>query len=246
MEKKHINRNDLKYIIHIPHSSLKVPGFFKEKLLVDIDYFEKENIFISDYMIDQFVPKKFPNIVKFEYSRMFCDVERYLDDSKEEMSKFGMGAVYQKDSNKREFINVDEKYRSFVIDNYYKVHHEQLNKMVKNILTIHNDCFIIDLHSFSDDFVYKMFNYTNNPDICIGINSDYNKNVLEFSINYFKECGYSVMVNYPYTGSIIPNNYPEVKSMMIEVNKRVYSGKDAYTKFYNRMLKYYDLLNNII
>ena len=35
---------------------------------------------------------------------MFCDVEKYLDDSKEVMSKYGMGAVYTKDSNGKEFI----------------------------------------------------------------------------------------------------------------------------------------------
>ena len=232
-----------KFIIHIPHSSLEVPKEFRERLLVDDEYFEKENKFISDYKIDEFIPKDYPNIVKFNYSRMFCDVERYLDDSKEEMSKYGMGAIYNKDSNGNEFIKLNKKYRQFVIDKYYKKHHENLDLMVEKLLKKYNDCFIIDLHSFSDEFVNKMFNKNNNPDICIGINkSNYDIDLLEKTINHFSSYGYSVMINYPYSGSIISNKYPSVKSIMIEVNKRVYSNDLLFNNFHECMMKYYYML----
>lgn len=232
-----------KFIIHIPHSSLEVPKEFRERLLVDDEYFVKENKYISDYKIDEFIPKDYPNIVKFNYSRMFCDVERYLDDSKEEMSKYGMGAIYNKDSNGNEFIKLNKKYRQFVIDKYYKKHHENLDLMVEKLLKKYNDCFIIDLHSFSDEFVNKMFNKNNNPDICIGINkSNYDIDLLEKTINYFSSYGYSVMINYPYSGSIISNKYPNVKSIMIEVNKRVYSNDLLFNNFHECMMKYYDML----
>ena len=233
-----------KFIIHIPHSSLKVPKEFRGRLLVDDEYFEKENIFMSDYKIDEFIPKDYPNIVKFNYSRMFCDVERYLDDSKEEMSKYGMGAIYNKDSNGNEFIKLDKEYRQFVIDNYYKKHHNNLDLMVEKLLNKYNDCFIIDLHSFSDEFVNKMFNKNNNPDICVGINkSNYDIDLLEKTINHFSSYGYSVMINYPYSGSIISNKYPDVKSIMIEVNKRVYlDNKEHYNKFYDCMKDFFDML----
>ena len=233
-----------KFIIHIPHSSLEVPKEFRGRLLVDDKYFEKENIFMSDYKIDEFIPKDYPNIVKFNYSRMFCDVERYLDDSKEEMSKYGMGAIYIKDSNGDKFIKLDKEYRQFVIDNYYKKHHNNLDLMVEKLLNKYNDCFIIDLHSFSDEFVNKMFNKNNNPDICIGINkSNYDINLLEKIINHFSSYGYSVMINYPYSGSIISNKYPDVKSIMIEVNKRVYLDNiEHYNKFHDCMKVFFDML----
>lgn len=232
-----------KYIIHIPHSSLEVPIEFKKRLVVDYDYFMKENVFISDYRINEFVPMNFPNIIKFNYSRMFCDVERYLDDSKEEMSKYGMGSIYNKDSNNQKFIKLNKKYKQFVVDNYYKKHHQNLDLMVEKLLKKYNDCFIIDLHSFSDEFVNKMFNKKNNPDICIGINkSNYDINLLEKTINHFSSYGYSIMLNYPYSGSIISNKYPMVKSIMIEVNKRVYSNDLLFNNFYECMMKYYDML----
>ena len=232
-----------KYIIHIPHASLEVPNSFKKRLIIDNKNFIKENIFISDYRIDEFIPKEFPNIIKFNYSRLFCDVERYLDDSKEEMAKYGMGAIYNKDSNGNEFIKLDDKYKQYVVNNYYKKHHQKLNLMVEKLLKKYNECFIIDLHSFSDEFVYKMFNKKNNPDICIGINkSNYDVDLLEKTINHFSNCGYSVMINYPYSGSIISNKYPTVKSIMIEVNKRVYSTEVSFNQFYECMMKYYDML----
>lgn len=231
-----------KYIIHIPHASLEISPGFKNRLTISYLDFQRENIFISDYMVDKFVPENFHNIVKFKYSRMYCDVERYLDDDKEEMSKYGMGVLYTKDSNGRTFVNREKD--EYWIINLYKSHHEQLDNMVANVLNKKGDCFILDLHSFSDEFVGKMFNKTNNPDICIGINKgNYDKNLLVKTISHFKKYGYSVRINYPYSGSIVSNRFPEVKSIMIEINKRVYlSNKTNYNKFYNCMMDYYKML----
>lgn len=238
--KKEENLN--KYIIHIPHASLEVLPEFKKSLTISYDRFKRENKFMSDYLVDKFIPKNFNNIVKFEYSRMFCDVERYLDDEQEEMSKYGMGVLYTKDSNGTEFIKREKK-EEWII-NIYNAHHNKLDNMVGEILQKHNNCFIIDLHSFSDEFVYKMFKKTDNPDICIGINkNNYDPELLVKTISHFKRHGYSVKVNYPYSGSIISNRYPEVKSMMIEINKRVYlkSIEDFY-RFYKCMDDYYKIL----
>ena len=231
-----------KYIIHIPHASLDIPESFKKQLKINYKEFMKENIFISDYMIDKFVPKDFTNIIKFKYSRMYCDVERYIDDSKEEMSKYGMGVLYTKDSNGKLFVK-NKRIGTKEIE-IYKEHHNRLDNMVEKILNECNECFIIDLHSFSDEFVYKMFNKNNTPDICIGINkSNYDINLLEKTINHFSNYGYSVMINYPYSGSIISNKYPEVKSIMLEINKRVYlHDSNEYNRFYDCMIEYYKLL----
>lgn len=231
-----------KYIIHIPHASLEVFPGFKKRLTISYSDFQRENKFISDYMVDKFVPNNFNNIIKFEYSRMMCDVERYLDENQEEMAKYGMGVLYTKDSNGRDFINREED-ESWII-NIYKKHHEKLDNMVEEILNKNGNCIIIDLHSFSDKFVEKMFNKKNNPDICLGINkNNYDKELLLKTISHFKRFGYSVKINYPYSGSIVSNRFPNVKSMMIEINKRIYLNKlNEYNEFYNCMKEYYKLL----
>ena len=231
-----------KYIIHIPHAALKIPEVFKKRLLVDNNYFAKENLLLCDYSVDLFVPKNFSNVVRFKYSRMFCDVERYLDNTLEEMSKYGMGAIYEKDSNGQEFIKLDSNYKKYVINYYYLKHHQQLDNMVGQVLQKYKDCFIIDLHSYSDEFVFKMFNKIANPDICLGINNNYDSNLLSLTIKHFKNHGYSVKVNYPYSGSIISNKYPKVKSLMIEINKRIYTTNDAFTKLSICMFEYFEII----
>lgn len=232
------------FIIHIPHSSLEMPNMFLEKLLLPLEHIQKENMFISDYLVDKFVSNKFKNIVKFGYSRLFCDVERYLDDSLEEMSKKGMGALYTKDSNGCVFIKYDKEYREKVIKKYYENHHNKLNNLTRNVLSKYGKCFIIDLHSFSDELVYKVLSLKDNPDICIGINeSGYDKKLLEFTTSYFEKNGYSVKINYPYSGSLIPNvKDNNIYSMMIEINKRVYLNNN-YNKFYKCMMDYYEKIN---
>ena len=229
-----------KYVIHIPHASLKIPPVFKQALTISYYNFQRENMFICDYLVDKFVPNNFHNIVKFNYSRMFCDVEKYLDNSKEVMSKYGMGVLYTKDSNGKKFANREKE--KWII-NIYKSHHKKLDSMVGEVLSKKGNCFIIDLHSFSDEFVYKMFNKKNTPDICIGINKNYDKELLLKTIKHFKKHNYSVKINYPFSGSITSNKYSEVKSIMIEINKRVYlkSIKD-FNEFYNCMMEYYNLL----
>lgn len=237
-----INLN--KYVIHIPHSSLLIPDGFRKRLIVDEKYFEEENMLMCDYLVDKFIPKDFNNIVKFKYSRMYCDVERYADDNIEEMAKYGMGVLYTKESNGKVFVKRNKKDNDFVINKIYKEHHNRLDNFVEDIINKYGKCFIIDLHSFSDEFVDKIFHKRNNPDICLGINgSNYDKELLVKTIAHFKKYGYSVKINYPYSGSIISNRYPEVKSMMIEINKRVYLDNISnYNKFYDCMMKYYELL----
>ena len=241
-EKKTMNLN--KYVIHIPHSSLFIPESFQKRLLVDQDYFDKENLLMCDYQIDQFVPDDFSNIVKFEYSRMYCDVERYLNSDEEEMSKYGMGVLYTMDSNGMEFVNRDSKDDKKIIQDLYEKHHAKLDCLVGEILREYGICYIIDLHSFSDEFVQKIFHKKNTPDICIGVNTNFDLELLEKTISHFRKFGYSVNINYPYTGSVVSKKYADVQSMMLEINKRIYLGNQKeHDKFCHCMKKYYDLLS---
>ncbi len=65
------------------------------------------------------------------------------------------------------------------------------------------------------------------PDICIGINDDYcDKNILNYIINKINDFNLTYKINYPYSGSILPNdinnyNYKDkLTSIMLEVNKK--------------------------
>lgn len=218
-------------IVHIPHASVEVPKVFKERLIIDEDEFEKENVFEADYLVDTFKPKN-QIVVSSKYSRMFCDVERFKEN--EEMEKYGMGLEYQKDSNGNCFVKIDDVLKECCYK-HYDNHHNLLNEIVSNCIKKYGTCIIIDLHSFSDEYVYKLFAKRNCPDICIGFNEgDYDSNIIELVSKLFVDNGYTVNFNYPYSGTIIPSDYlgkknTGITSIMIEINKRVYLNND-YTK----------------
>ena len=240
-----------KLIINIPHSSLKIPRMYYKKALLTKEDINKENLFLCDLYTDKFINNKNCYIVKFKYSRMFCDVEKFKDDSKEIMSKIGMGVIYTKDSNGNKIINVDSEYKNKIINTYYDKYHSKMDTLITRILKKEENCYIIDLHSFSDLQAKKTLNLTNCPDICIGIDDDFKDDIINKKIiDFFKENGYSVQINYPYEGSFVPNivyknKFNNVKSIMIEINKRIYLNKD-YTIKEKQFNQLKDNINKII
>lgn len=240
-----------KHIIHVPHASLYLPDEFWSHIILDKELIKRENEFLCDLLVDTFIPETFENIIKFPYSRMFIDVERFRQDEIETMSKLGMGAVYKKDSNQQIFIDYDESYKESILKSYYDVHHKMLEDKTDEVLNEHNECIIIDLHSYNDELVYKLFKKTNTPDICIGVEERFTDIILlEYTKHYFESLGYTTMINYPYEGSLVPTKFyfskdTRVKSLMIEINKRIYLNDDQdYQKtkedmenYFNKILK---------
>ena len=238
----------MSYILfHIPHSSLKIPNVYWNICIKNKSYIQKSNLFLCDYLTDKLVPNKCHKLI-FKYSRLFCDVEKFKDGNKEIMAKKGMGVVYTNDCDGIIAIP-NYKYKRTVINSYYDKHHNKLDKIITNILKKHNKCIIVDLHSFSDEMVKKLFNSDNNPDICIGTDDIYtNKKIANFTFEYFKKCGYSVEFNQPYSGTMIPNKYfnkkdKRLSSIMLEINKRIYL--NSYNDFYklkNCIEEYYNII----
>lgn len=226
-------------IIHIPHSSLNLPDIFYNKLLIDKKEIDNENIFITDYLIDRFIPSNFNNIIKFNFSRLFCDVERFPNDKIEVMSKYGMGVIYSKTSKGKEFIKYDKQYRIYVLKKYYFNHHKKIENMVSKVIKNYGKCTIIDLHSFSDEFVKEILNLENNPDICIGFDEDFKDiELIEKTIKHFQKYKY------------LNTKDSKIKSIMIEINKRIYLDDNCkinnqkYIRLKNCMDEYYKIILN--
>jgi len=100
--------------------------------------------------------------------------------------------------------------------------------------------------------VNLLFNINNNPDICIGIDKKYNNSSLtNFTIEHFKKYGYSVEINRPYKGTIIPNKYlnknnKRLSSIMLEINKRIYlNNNDDFYKLKQCINDYYNNIQKI-
>ena len=213
-------------LIHVPHASLFIPEEYRRTALIPQEELEEENRFMCDSGVLELIPPDFAeNTVVFPYSRLYCDVERFRDGS-EPMEAHGMGFIYTRDSKGREMFRPTDEHRVEVSAAYDR-HHAELDRRVSEILEEHGRCLIIDLHSFSDEAVNRLFGWTDFPDVCIGTEPDnYSEELTQCIYGFCKSIGLSAEFNYPYRGSLVPNRYygrkgTGIVSVMLEINKRV-------------------------
>ena len=191
---------------------------------------------MSDLYVDKFLNNKHCYKIKAEYSRIFCDVEKFKDESKEVMAKIGMGPIYTKTSKGENLLSLDDDYREMVLKKYYDAHHNKMDNLVNKILNKNKKCYIIDLHSFSEHQVKETLNIKDCPDICIGVDDNFKDSKLnDLVVTFLTNHGYNVKINYPYSGSFVPNIAYEnknknVKTIMIEVNRKLYMNYDYSIK----------------
>ena len=98
-------------VLHIPHSSLKLPHGFYKKCITDKEIINQFNKNITDLYTDELFENKRHRFIKAKYSKIYCDVEKFKDDSKEFMSRYGQGVIYTHTYDNILFHQHDEKYK---------------------------------------------------------------------------------------------------------------------------------------
>ena len=196
-------------VLNIPHSS--VNGLFDR----DIGKWQRNALFINDcvnkwtdWYTDMLFSTDNPHVnqVVFPYSRFVCDAERLVEDPFEEI---GQGIIYTYyEDYKRGYLS--DKGRETLM-NLWRKHQSRLVDSMDGKGSV-----IIDCHSFPSKL--------GDCDICIGHNNDwsYDERLVSMVVDEFMKNGYTVKVNEPYGNSITPKANFQYKSLMIEVNKRVY------------------------
>lgn len=219
-----------KILLNIPHSSEFIPKYLREEILISDNELEKEVNTMTDLYVDKiFSAKKLgidaKDILKADFSRLICDVERFENDSDEIMSEIGMGAVYTKTSHGEKLRNNDIKCRKHIIENYYKPYHKKFEAAVSKRLDKYDECIILDCHSFNPNAKYLDFGEC--ADICLGVNGHTPQWLVNTAKNLFEKAGYTVSINSPFSGTIVPLAYynvdMRVSSMMIEINRKIYA-----------------------
>lgn len=181
----------------------------------------------DSYTDDLFNLSNIKKIV-FPISRLICDVERFRNEKDEIMTKQGMWVTYSKTSDLKSLKVLTKKHKEEILEKYYDKHHQNFYREVKSILDKYGKCLIIDCHSFSSTpLPYELNQEHNRPDICIGIDSFHTSRELAEKLKeLFINFGYSVSVNNPFSGTIVPLEYygvnKKVQSIMIEVNRKLY------------------------
>ncbi len=245
-------------VIHIPHSSLYIPEFLRKDILLSDEELQRNFYSLTDWRTkDLFSHRDFPCRIISNISRMVCDMERFRNDSQEEMAAKGFGAVYTKDAFLRPLRVFDSVKRELILRLYYDPHHKQLEKAVAENVKKFGKCLIVDCHSFPDKpLPYESEQSAARPDFCLGtVNGHSSRHLVKTAINVIQGNGYSVALNYPFSGSMIPLKYfgdTRVQSIMIEINRNLYqeqnllSSISAYRRIKRQMGHLLSTLSSII
>jgi N-formylglutamate amidohydrolase len=157
------------------------------------------------------------------------DPERFDDDAKEPMAERGQGVIYTRTTDGSPLRNPPtDAERDELLDRYYRPHHAQLTRRVEEALSAHGRALIIDGHSFpSKPLPVDLDQSPERPDICIGTDGFHTPpQLVDALVDICAEFGWSVAVDRPYSGTLVPTKHwgkdERVASVMIEVNRRLY------------------------
>jgi N-formylglutamate deformylase len=218
-------------VLHLPHDSTEVPKHVRNQFSVSDSELERELLLMTDHHTgDLFSMPGFTSLtIRSPVSRLVLDVERFHDDSLEVMSSRGMGAVYSRTAHGRALRReITDTERQTLLDDYYWPHHLHLEQAAEQALRDHGQALILDAHSFpSQPLPYELDQNPDRPDICIGTDSFHTPEALRDDfIDAFEVAGFSVRLNEPFSGSLVPSQYfqreSRVWSIMVEVNRGIY------------------------
>lgn len=199
-------------VLNIPHSS--VTGIFdaygkwpRNPHFIN-DCVNKWTDWYTDFLFAT-TNEKVTSVI-FPLSRFVCDVERLDNDP---LEAEGQGILY------RNFGGYSRGILSRTESQHLLDMRSRHLERMKSLLT--PGSLLIDCHSFPAELY--------DCDICIGFNDDqsYDSGLVGLVKNKFEEMHYAVSLNAPYSNSITPPTGFAYKSIMIEVNKRIYLEKSG-------------------
>jgi N-formylglutamate amidohydrolase len=218
-------------VVHIPHSSTRIPADVRPTLAVSDSELELELLRLTDRYTDELfdLDAAIATPVVFGVSRLVVDPERFSDDALEPMAARGMGAVYMATTDGAPLrASLTPSQRARLLARFYAPHHAALEAAVQEALDTTGRCLIIDAHSFpSEPLPCDMNQERPRPDVCIGTDAFHTPAALgAHAVAAFEAHGLEVGLDRPYSGAIVPAHWHDrderVSSVMIEINRRLY------------------------
>jgi N-formylglutamate deformylase len=222
-------------VLHVPHSSSEIPSDIRDRIRLSDAELGAELLRMTDWYTDELfncATLGLPSVV-FPVSRLVVDPERFESDDEERMAQVGMGVIYQKTSHGSvlRFAPTGEE-RTGLLTRFYRPHHQSLTMEVERLLGAHGQALIIDCHSFpSRPLPYELDQNSSRPDICLGTDSFHTPAaLLSLANGEFIARGYSIAVDRPFSGALVPSKHylkdSRVSAIMIEVNRSVYMDEE--------------------
>jgi N-formylglutamate amidohydrolase len=234
-----------KLVLHIPHSSTVIP--VTSGYVVSEETRKQEMVKLTDWYTDDLFGAGDHVIIRAGFSRIFCDVERFMDDSQEIMAQYGMGLLYTKLDSGEPLRLVDSGLRKQILDEYYLPHHRNLARAVNQQLDLFHEAVIVDCHSFPDrPLTRDLDQEPSRPDFNIGTDPFHTPSrFIDRSMEFFEKHHYSLGIDRPYRGTIVPLEHygknPDVRSIMLEINRRIYMDETTTRKSEN-----YPLIRRVV
>ncbi len=228
---------DYPVIIHVPHSSFHIPQEYRNQFIISDRELEHEIEVMTDHYTDEMV-FWYKNVIRFDYSRLLVDVERFWDDKDEPMSKVGMGAIY-KLGHKLQPIrkNLDES-ESSKLKALFDAHHKELEDSVDKQIEQFGRSVIIDLHSYPNKKLPYEISSGLRTELCIGTDSFHSPDFLKETVSDLaRRFNLDVRFDTPFSGSLVPSKFYQkdkrVSSIMLEWRRDFYltNGKRIPDKF---------------
>jgi len=213
-------------ILHIPHASTTIPD--RTGYLVDEATLQAEQLLLADLHTDELFANPTDIAIVAPFSRIFCDVERFADDALEVMAGVGMGVLYTHSDAGMPLRTVGPALRERVLQEHYWPHHQRLTAAVDTQLHAHGRATLVDCHSFPAlPFRRDLDQQLPRPHFNIGTDAFHTPpELIMRAIAYFAHTGYSLGVDRPYRGTLVPMAHYQrdarVRSIMLEVNRDLY------------------------
>ena len=192
---------EMKLVLAIPHSVRELnEDLWVGSVGIDADRW-------TDWFTDRVCSTNIDSVVSVigDVSRYDCDLERLLNDP---MEAQGQGILYTRTHFAHRELT--EAQITYFMSKWTAYRENLVQELTEGSL-------LIDCHSFPSDL--------SDVDICIGYNGDVSQpsaDMIDLIKNHFEILGYKVGVNDPYSNSITPKTEVGYKSVMIELNKRIY------------------------
>ena len=203
-------------VVHVPHASIIIPDDVWPEFLVPRSDVEAEALASADLYTDEMARQAWPwaEIIEAEVSRIVVDVERYDDDSKEEMAEVGRGVLYTCDHQRKAIRkSLSQARRDELLDRYYRPHWEHLRAQAAGAI-------LIDLHTYpAEPWPIERHTQGQRPEIDIGFTEGLTPAAWVDALSlHFKQRGYEVGHNTPYVGVI---DAGAKAAVMIEIRRDV-------------------------
>ncbi|WP_232662992.1 N-formylglutamate amidohydrolase [Pseudonocardia sp. TRM90224] len=219
-------------LLHVPHAGTDIPGWVRDRLLVDDAGLAAELAALTDHHTDAIALRAAeqaqlrPFVLVNEASRFVVDPERFPDE-REEMAAVGMAAVYTHGTRGQRIRADDHEHRDDLLATFYEPWADAVRTAVDDRLRATGRAVLVDVHSYpAEPLPYELHAYGPRPAVCLGTDAAHTPPwLVDAARQAFAPLG-DVALNTPFSGCYVPLAHHRVDrrvhSIMIELRRDVH------------------------